>query len=110
MGGQMGWLLGRGMDGWMGGQMGWQAGRQTDEWMGRQMGWQAATMGTATMATTMTAAAGMSAAMPLPELPCIQFPLPPSYWDHTGEQLDFRTWWMHYDNYVYWIDAFVARQ
>ncbi len=54
-----------------------------------------------------TAAAGMSAATPPlpPDLPHVQFPLLPPYWDHTGEQQDFRTWWVRYDNYIYWTDV-----
>ncbi len=57
--------------------------------------------------TTSTAAAGMSAAgLPPPlELPRMQLPLPPPFWDHAGEQPDFHTWWMHLENYIFWINA-----
>ncbi len=55
---------------------------------------------------TMTAAAGMSAAglPPPPELLRVQFPLLPPYWD-IGEQPIFQTWWMHFENYIYWTNA-----
>ncbi len=58
------------------------------------------------MSMVVTAMAGGSdpgtsaaAAPGAPELPQIQFPLPPPHWDHPGEQPNFCTWWMRLENY-----------
>ncbi|MCP4539177.1 MAG: hypothetical protein GY832_18730, partial [Chloroflexi bacterium] len=63
------------------------------------------TPGTMTPATDAIAGMSAAAAPPPPELPRVQFPLPPPYWDHAGEQPNFRTWWMRLENYIYWLNA-----
>ncbi len=30
--------------------------------------------------------------------------MPPPYWELSGQQPDFRTWWMRFENFIFWMN------